>query len=63
MNYDDLTPEQMEKAKACKSVEELLALAASEGMELSDEEISAISGGVEWYCKSDSCDEHWGRDY
>ena len=33
-----LTNEQMEKASACKSAEELQALAKSEGVELTDEE-------------------------
>lgn len=45
MNYDDLTPELKAKASECKSAEELLALAASEGIELTDEELKAISGG------------------
>ena len=47
MSFQDLTPEQIEKAKACKSPEELLALAQSEGYELSDEELQSVSGG-EW---------------
>ena len=33
MNYENLTPEQREKAKACKTAEELLALAKAEGYE------------------------------
>ena len=45
MNFADLTPEQMEKAKACKSPDELIALAESEGIELSDKELDAVSGG------------------
>ena len=39
MNFDDLTPEQQEKAKACKSVEDVLALAKEEGCELTDAEL------------------------
>ena len=39
-----LTPEQVEKARGCKSQEELLALAKKEGVELTDEQLSAISG-------------------
>lgn len=45
MNYDDLAPEQMEKAKACKTVDELLELAKAEGIELSDAELEGMAGG------------------
>ena len=40
-----LTEEQIKKAKACKSQEELLSLARAEGIELSEEQLTAISGG------------------
>ena len=39
-------PELQEKARACKSPEEILALAKEEGYELSDEELEAVSGGI-----------------
>ena len=45
MKYEDLTPEQMEKARSCKTTEELLALAKEEGFELSDAELGEIAGG------------------
>ena len=48
MELKDLSPEQQEKLKACKSPEDILALAAEEGYELSDEEIESISGGLSW---------------
>jgi hypothetical protein len=48
MNFEDLTPELQEKAKACKSPEELLALAKREGIELSDEQLEGIAGGQDW---------------
>ena len=52
MNYEDLTPEQMEKAKTCTTVDELVELAKSEGHELSDEELEAIAGGeTKWLCR------------
>ena len=48
MDYGDLTPEQMEKARACKSPEDILALAKEEGYELSEDELDAVSGGSDW---------------
>ena len=57
MNYEDLTPEQKDKARACKTPKELVALAAAEGYELSDEELAAINGGASWDCISD-CHDH-----
>ena len=41
----DISLELREKAKACKSPEELLALAKSEGYKLSDAEMEAVAGG------------------
>ena len=50
MEFKDLkNPEVQEKLKSAKSFEELVALAKEEGLELSDEQIEAISGGDEWY--------------
>jgi len=43
--WDRLTNEQKEKAKACKSADELIKLAASEGIELPDELLDSIAGG------------------
>ena len=40
-----LTEEQVAKVKACKNSEELLVLAKAEGVELTDEQLKAISGG------------------
>ena len=40
-----LTEEQIAKVKACKNQEELLKLAKEEGVELSDEQLTAVSGG------------------
>ena len=45
MKFDDLTPEQQEKARAAKTPEGILALAREEGYELSDDELGAVSGG------------------
>ena len=51
MRFEDLTPEQKAKALACKTSEELLVLAKTEGYDLTDEQIEGVSGG--WSC---SCD-------
>ena len=40
-----LSEEQIAKIKACKSKEEMLALAKEEGIELTDEQLEAVSGG------------------
>ena len=40
-----LTEEQIEKARKCKSNEELLVLAKEEGVTLNDEQLAAVSGG------------------
>ena len=45
MNYDELTDEQKAAARACKTPEELLALAKQEGYEISDEDLEAVAGG------------------
>lgn len=41
-----LSEEQIAKVRACKNSEELLALAKAEGVELTDEQLAAISGGA-----------------
>ena len=41
------TDEQKEKMKACKTAEELLAFAREENINLPDELLEAVSGGVQ----------------
>ena len=48
MVLDDLAPEQIEKAKACKTPEEILSLAKEEGIKLTDEQLEDIAGGKSW---------------
>lgn len=57
MNFSELTPEQQEKARVCKTPEDMLALAKEEGYELSEEDLVAVSGGASWDCISD-CPDH-----
>ena len=45
MSHENLSPEQQERAKACKSPEELAAFAEEEGLELSDEMLEGVAGG------------------
>ena len=41
-----LTEEQIAKIRECKSQEELLKLAQEEGIELTDDQLEVVSGGV-----------------
>ncbi len=43
--WNSLTDEQKEKAKQCKTMEELAAIAGREGIELPDEILDAVAGG------------------
>lgn len=54
MDFNELNPNLQEKARACKTAEELLALAKSEGLQLSDDDLDAISGGMP-YMTPDPC--------
>lgn len=45
MDFNDLTSEQQELARACKAPEELAELAKSLGAQLSKEELAAVAGG------------------
>ena len=58
MDFNDLTPELMEKAKACTTPAELAALAETEGIELTDEQLDAVAGGGRtWSCQDKDCDD------
>ena len=48
MGFEDLAPELIEKAKACKDADELVELAKSEGIELTDEQLEGVAGGKSW---------------
>ena len=66
MGFEEVTPELKEKAIACKTTSELIELAKEEGMELTDEQLDAISGGIAWndvcewkkQCSNQSNDSH-----
>lgn len=66
-----LSDEQVAKYRACKTQEEILKLAKEEGVELSEEQLEAVSGGACTdcpnckRCKSSDVEEigYWGGGY
>ena len=54
--YNTLTDEQKEKAKACRTMDELAELAGKEGIELPDEVLATVAGGF-------PCDCCWENEY
>ena len=48
--YNSLSDDLKKKATECKNAEELMELAKTEGIELTDEQMDAISGGFDWSC-------------
>ena len=57
MNLNDLTQEQWDKLRECKTPEDILALAQEEGYELTDDELQQVTGGGDGYCVGGSI---WG---
>ena len=57
MDLSDLTQEQWDKLRECKTPEDILALAQAEGYELTDEELQQMSGGGDGYVVGGSI---WG---
>ena len=61
IDINSISPELREKAKACTSPEELLALAKKEGIKLNDRDLEAVSGGIWSKCPSnDPCHNYDG---
>ena len=61
-----LSEEQIKKVKECKSSEEILDLAKAEGVQLSDEQLEAVSGGACIKCiiKCPKCgSDNWNDEY
>ena len=48
INDLDISPELRAKVAACKTPEEILAIAKKEGVKLSEEQLESISGGAKW---------------
>lgn len=56
LDLKDLSPELREKALACKTRDELIELAKSAGVELTEEQLDAVAGGIRWgECEEESC--------
>ena len=53
--YDSLSDDLKAKVANCKTADELMTLAKSEGIELTDEQLDAISGGDSFW----SCDGYY----
>lgn len=49
--YNELSDEAKARVKACKTPEELFALAVEEGFDLSDDALEGIVGGSSWLDK------------
>ncbi len=60
--FNDLSPEQQEKAKACSTKEELLQLAAEEGVEIPMEALEGVAGGLYFQREIVSCPK-CGQEY
>ena len=48
--YENLSDDLKAKVANCKTGEELVTLSQSEGIELTDDQLDAISGGSDWTC-------------
>lgn len=46
MKLGDLSPELLEQAEKCETQEEFMALAKENGLELTEEDLEGIAGGV-----------------
>ena len=64
MDFSNLSPELKAKAEKCKNMDELLALAKSEGIELTAEQLDAVAGGGDSYdCDNDTCEIYNNIDW
>ena len=48
--YENLSEDLKAKVANCKTGDELVELAMTEGIELTDDQLNAISGGFDWSC-------------
>ena len=55
-DFENLSEETRAKLVAAKTPEEILAVAKSEGIKLSEEDLEAVSGGGKWSLSLEPCD-------
>jgi predicted ribosomally synthesized peptide with nif11-like leader len=53
--FENLSEETRAKLVAAKTPEEILAIAKSEGIKLSEEDLEAVSGGSTWSDSGEPC--------
>jgi hypothetical protein len=63
--FENLSEEQIARAKQCKTQEEFLSLVGTEGIDLTEEQMDAFSGGAwcsdhTWGCPGDGCGNYRG---
>ncbi|MBR3225923.1 MAG: hypothetical protein IKF78_11445 [Atopobiaceae bacterium] len=59
MRFEEMNPEQVEKAKSCETTEERMAFVKENGIELTDERLEGIAGGrLREFPKKDACPEN-----
>ena len=46
--YEGLSDDLKKKVAECRTTEELITLMKTEGIELTDDQLDAISGGFDW---------------
>lgn len=46
MNLDNFTEDQKQRVQECTNAEEIMAFVRDEGIELTDEQLDAVSGGL-----------------
>ena len=63
MNPNELTDEQKEKLKSCKDSSELKSMLNYMGVEMSDEQLEAASGGDSNWEKCDTFEPPCPRNY
>ena len=48
MDFSNISDELMSEARNCKTPEDLQSLIKREGIELTEEQLEAVSGGQDW---------------
>ena len=61
MKFEELSPEQIERAKKCETLEERMAFIADEGIELTDEQMDSIAAGKKKRSGCDAGFHNWER--